>query len=92
VKLINPRGIHLRAATLVAGTARRFRTKVELVRDYQRADCSDVVQILTLGSMPGEQLLLEAAGPDAEAALDALVELFDSEFGENVEQNQKQEE
>ena len=91
VTIANPEGLHARAATLVAGTVRRFQAKVELIKGCQRVEGTDVLQILSLGAGEGEQLQLEAAGPDAEAALQAVAELFSSKFGENAAEAQKQE-
>lgn len=90
VTVVNPEGVHARAATLVAETVRRFRARIELVKGRHRVDGTDVLQILSLGAGQGEQLLLEGSGDDAEAALDALVRLFASHFGENSS-GQKQE-
>lgn len=41
--------------------------------------------MLTLGCEQGEELELEATGPDAEAALEAMAELFANKFGEDTE-------
>ncbi len=81
----NPEGVHARAATLIAGTVRRFRSKVQLVKSRHRVDATDVLQILSLGAGDGTELQLEAVGDDAEAALDALVELFRGKFGDNAQ-------
>jgi phosphocarrier protein NPr len=45
------------------------------------ADAGQVLQLLTLGAACGAELTISAEGDDAEAALDALVELFDENFG-----------
>jgi phosphocarrier protein HPr len=83
VVVANQAGLHARAAIAVAKTVRQFAsTKVEMVRDHLRVECKDVLQILAIGAHPGTQLRLEAEGPDAETALDALVRLFESKFGE----------
>jgi phosphocarrier protein len=88
--VVNPEGVHARVATLLARTVRRFQAKVELIKGRQRVDGTDVLQILSLGAAAGEQLQLEAVGPEAEAALEALVQLFVDGFGENTHP-QKQE-
>ncbi|NUQ65088.1 MAG: HPr family phosphocarrier protein [Pirellulales bacterium] len=90
VTVVNREGVHARAATLVAGTVRRFQSKVELIKSRHRVDGTDVLQILSLGAAEGEELQLEAAGPDAAAALDALVELFRGKFGENAEADKQE--
>jgi len=85
VKVVNRDGIHLRAASLVAKTVRRFRARVELVKDRHRVDGTDVLQIISLGAGQGHELVLEATGPEADAAVEALVQLFAGKFGENTE-------
>ena len=47
----------------------------------ERVEGTDVLQIMSLGVGEGEELLLEAAGSDAETVLDALAALFESHFG-----------
>jgi len=78
----NRAGLHARAAILIAKVARQFTAKVELVRDRQRVEATDVLQILSMGAGQGVQLVLESQGPDAEPALDAVAALFFDNFGE----------
>jgi len=73
----------MRAATLVAELVRRFEAKVELTKDCECVEGTEVLQILSLGAAQGEQLVLDATGPDAEEVLDSLVELFASNFAED---------
>ena len=87
----NEEGIHVRAADLIAKLVRRFESKVALVKGAQRVEGTDVLQILSLGTLPGDQLLVEAAGPDAEEVLDALARLFAEGFDADDENTQKQE-
>ena len=82
VVVTNYAGLHARAATLIAKLARRFDCRVELIKDRQRVEATDVLQILSLGAYSGVQIGLEANGPDAEQALNALVQLFNDKFGE----------
>jgi phosphocarrier protein len=85
VTVANHGGVHLRAAMLVAKTVHRFRAKVELVKDRQRVDGTDVLQIVSLAAEKGQQIQLEAIGPDADAALEAVARLFTEKFDENPE-------
>jgi len=91
VQITNREGLHARAAVMLAETARRFQAKMELIgRDQRRAPATEVLQILALGYMPGEQVQLVASGEDAEAALDAMAELFANKFGEDTETHEPQ--
>ena len=82
IVVTNESGIHARAATLVAELVRRFDSKVVLVKDCERVEGTDVLQILSLGAGRGNELSLEATGHDAERVLNALVQLFDENFSE----------
>jgi phosphocarrier protein len=46
-------------------------------------DGKSILAILTLAAVEGTQLAIEATGPDAEAALDALAKLVSDNFDEN---------
>ena len=84
VTVANPEGVHARVAMLLAQTVRQFQAKVTFVKDRYRVEGTDVLQLLSLGAAEGEQLQLEAEGPEAEAALAALVQLFANKFDENA--------
>jgi phosphotransferase system HPr (HPr) family protein len=62
---------------------RRFEAQVEIVKDGQRASAADMLHMVGLASDPGQQLVLEATGPQAKEALDALVDLFAAGFHED---------
>ena len=85
IDVTNPAGIHARAATLIAELIRRFDSRVLMIKESERVDGTDVLQILSLGTSRGEQVSFEAVGCDAEDVLNALVELFADNFGENGE-------
>jgi phosphocarrier protein HPr len=79
----NREGLHLRAAMIIAQTAKPFESTVELVKADRRAKAKDIFEVLGLGAEQGTELVLEANGPDAEPALEALVRLFSENFGED---------
>jgi phosphocarrier protein HPr len=91
VDVTNRSGIHARAATLIAELVRGSRCKVSLLKDCERVDGTDVLQILSLGTRCGEQISFEATGGDAQHVLDALVQLFADNFGEDEEKIQEAE-
>ncbi len=75
VTVQNAQGLHARPAYMLAELAGKYESKVELVKDGERVDGKSILSILTLGAKQGTELVLEAVGSDAEAALDALAEL-----------------
>ena len=79
----NPEGLHARAAIRLADLVRQYQAKVEVIKDCQRVDGTEVLELLSLCALPDDRLLLEATGQDADAALDAVVRLFASNFNDD---------
>lgn len=80
VVIQNPQGLHMRPAYLFAETASKFDSEIELIKDDVRINGKSVLDILTLGAAQGTEILLEANGPDAEAAIVTLEHLVESGF------------
>jgi len=89
VVITNEQGLHARPAQLMARLALQFESIIDLVRDSQRVDAKSILHMLTLGADQGTELIIEAKGPDAEEALDALVRLVESEFESNETMSQE---
>ena len=83
VIVTNPQGLHARPADMFSKLATRFAATVELVKDHERVDGKSILAIMTLAAAEGTRLSIEAAGPDAQEALDALAALVEQDFAEN---------
>ena len=83
VVVTNPQGLHARPADLFVKLASQYESTVEVIKDGERVDGKSILAILTLAAVQGTQLEIEATGPDAEAALNALAELIGRDFDEN---------
>ena len=70
----------MRPAYLLAETASKFDSAVELVKDDIRVDGKSVLGILTLGAAQGTEINIEATGPDAADAIAKLEALLQSGF------------
>jgi phosphocarrier protein HPr len=81
VVVSHPTGLCLRGASAICQLARGFQSRIEIVKDGQRVSVTDALEIVLLAAECGSQLVLEATGPDAEEALDALMKLFADNFG-----------
>lgn len=73
-------GLHARPADLLAREARRWQSRIELVGKAQRVDGKSILELLTLAAEAGTRLVVEATGPDAREALDAIGSLFEHNF------------
>ena len=83
VVVANSQGLHARPADMLAREARKWRSRIELVSDSQRADGKSILELLTLAAESGTRLVVEATGPDAREALAAIGELFERRFNEH---------
>lgn len=77
-KLVLPlrSGLHARPAALLAKAAAATRSEIEVLCNGREADARSPVALMTLGAAFGADLLITARGPDAEAAIDALVQVL----------------
>ncbi|MFM9057976.1 MAG: HPr family phosphocarrier protein [Planctomycetaceae bacterium] len=83
VVVANAQGLHARPADLLSREARRWRSRIELVADAQRVDGKSILEVLTLAAEAGTRLVVEATGPDAREALEAIGRLFELKFNEH---------
>ena len=77
-------GLHARPADLVAREARKWQSRIELIAERQRADGKSILDLLTLAAESGTRLVVEATGPDAREAVEAIGRLFDRNFTEQT--------
>jgi phosphotransferase system HPr (HPr) family protein len=73
-------GLHLRVGKDVVQVANRYQAAItaqNLSRHSPIADARSILQLMQLQARQGHMLQLNAHGPDAQAALDALRALFE---------------
>ena len=74
-------GLHARPAALVAQEAAGLAVPVKIGRDHSGAvDARSVLSILTLDARQGDELILTAEGPDAQAALEHLAAVIERDL------------
>ena len=71
----NALGLHARAAARFVQTAARFAAQIRVSRGGRTVDGKSLMGVLLLAASQGSTLQIDAEGPDAEAALDALAAL-----------------
>src|SRR3954470_13527691 len=76
----NKQGLHARPADKFVRLAMKFDAKIEIIRDGRRVAATSIIDLLTLGATQGTQLTLEAEGPAAQQAVDALADLVENVF------------
>ncbi len=83
VAICNTRGLHARASAKFVKTASGFDAEVQVSRDGVTVDARSIMGLLMLGAGIGSEVRITAAGPEADAALDALKELVARRFDED---------
>jgi phosphocarrier protein HPr len=81
--IVNRRGLHARAAARFVRLAEQYAAAVEVAKDGVTVPGTSIMGLMMLAAGPGSCLEIQARGPDAEAALDALVALVENGFGED---------
>lgn len=77
----NVLGIHARPATLLVQAASRFEADIFLSKgDVSRINGKSIMGVMMLAAEKGADVLVEAEGSDAQAAVDAVTELLGGDF------------
>lgn len=80
----NRLGLHARAAAKLVRMAAHFEASVKLRRldAAVTADAKSILSVLALAASKGTNLTIECEGHDEEVAMQSVLELFESGFGE----------
>lgn len=86
VKLVNERGLHARASNKFMACAMQYDAEVQVTSHNdvcaETVIADSVMELLLLGSAYGEDITISAKGAQAKEAVEALVALVKSRFGE----------
>ena len=84
VTVVNQLGMHARAAAKFVHLATRYEAKVRVARDRREMDGKSIMGILLLAAARGQTITISADGSDEHDAVNALVALVQSGFGEDA--------
>ena len=84
VKVINPLGVHARAAAQLVRLAGTFKSSITIRRTDSEASANakSILSVLALAAAIGTALRIEVTGDDEQEALSAVAEMFEKGFGE----------
>ena len=82
VVISNKLGLHARASAKLTKLAGGFRSDVFMSRNGRRVNAKSIMGVMMLAAGLGAEVELETAGPDEQAAMDALTALIADKFGE----------
>ena len=82
----NRLGLHARPAARFVMTAGRYEADIRVFKGDRSANGKSINQVAILGVRRGDEIVVAATGPDAAAALVALQDLADDNFGDRDEE------
>ena len=82
LQIVNKKSLHARASAKFVQTVEQFDVDVKVTRGGETVGGDSIMGLMMLSAAPGTSILVEASGPDAAAAVDALAALIASRFGE----------
>ncbi|MFT5136687.1 MAG: phosphocarrier protein HPr [Arenicella sp.] len=83
IEIINKLGLHARAAAKLVSTAASYACRVQLDFGGKQADAKSIMAVMMLAAAKGSLITVRCDGDDEKIAMDAVVELIDSYFGED---------
>ena len=83
LNICNTRGLHARASAKFVKLASGFDSEIQVTRDGVTVDARSIMGLLMLGAGKGSEVGVVAEGPDAQEAIDALIDLVARRFDED---------
>ena len=84
IPIINKRGLHARASAKFVQTVERFNADVWVTRGSETVGGTSIMGLMMLSAGPGTTIIVSVAGPEADAALEAITELVAGKFNEET--------
>jgi phosphocarrier protein HPr len=81
--IINQRGLHARASAKFVKCAEGFDAQIQVSKDGMNVPGTSIMGLMMLAASMGTRIDVEASGPQAEVALNALEALVASKFDED---------
>lgn len=78
VKLI--KGLHLRPLAMIVRLASQYDSTITLSYSGKTVNARNQMDLMLLNAVQGAKLIVEAEGDDATEAIEAMVDLFNSDF------------
>ena len=82
VEIVNRLGLHARASAKLVQLVSTFKSTVHLLSKGREVNAQSIMGVMMLAAGMGTALTIRAEGSDEEAAIDAVVDLFNRKFDE----------
>ncbi|HWS74060.1 MAG TPA: HPr family phosphocarrier protein [Quisquiliibacterium sp.] len=82
--IVNKLGLHARPSAKLTQLASRFRSEIWMAKGSRRINAKSIMGVMMLAAAKGATVVVEADGPDEAEAVEAVVGLIASGFGEEI--------
>lgn len=82
VTVKNKTGLHARPAALFVQAANKFKSEIFIEKEGKKVNAKSIMGVMSLAVSQGTQITISAEGEDEKEAVEKLVELIESKFGE----------
>jgi phosphocarrier protein len=82
--IINKRGLHARASAKFVQTVETFDASITVSKDGMTVGGTSIMGLMMLAASPGSSVMVSASGKQACEALEALDQLIQNKFGEEM--------
>ena len=82
LKIINPLGLHARAAAKLVQLSAGFASEISLTKDDKQANAKSIMKVMMLAAARGSLVRIEVTGDDELEAMAAVSTLIEDGFGE----------
>lgn len=80
--IVNRLGLHARPSATLVKTTSQFESTVFFTKDHHPVNGKSIMGVMTLAAEMGSELTIEVDGPDEEEAMQAILDVIASGFGE----------
>ena len=84
VTVINPKGLHARAAARFVKIASDYKSSIRVGQTKKMVDGKSILSLMMLAAIKGTVLKIETEGIDEDIAIDAIIKLVRNGFGESI--------
>lgn len=83
MKITNRLGLHARAAAQLVQAVAKYDADIVIEKDGQEVNGKSILGLMMLAAVQGSCIEVEATGPDALAAVQAIAALIEAKFNED---------
>jgi len=77
IKILSENGLHARPASLIVNACLEFESEIFLVKGNTKANARSIMNLMAMGIVHGDEIVVEADGHDATEAEEKIVSIIE---------------